>query len=205
MITLYGVSGSPYVRKVQIVLAEKHLAYEMETVIPMVQPGGAVTTVWPGGGSVGYETIHPLKKVPALRDERGTLADSSVICAYLDRAYPDPQLYPSDPYLYGRALWFEEYGDTGLVAGEPRPDRRGHARGSNGRTDRRPRSRHDPLHVRPANHDVELRVHPRRPARPGPRADGRHGRQRLHPVCGGPWGGRTPGERRGGVPGGRGA
>ncbi len=116
MITLYGVSGSPYVRKVQIVLAEKHLAYEMETVIPMVQPGGAVTTVWPGGGSVGYETIHPLKKVPALRDERGTLADSSVICAYLDRAYPDPQLYPSDPYLYGRALWFEEYGDTGLVA-----------------------------------------------------------------------------------------
>ena len=42
MITLYGVSGSPYVRKVQIVLAEKHLAYEMETVIPMVQPGGAV-------------------------------------------------------------------------------------------------------------------------------------------------------------------
>src|SRR5439155_862118 len=53
--------------------------------------------------------------------------------------------------------------------------------------------------VRPANHDVELRVHRRRPARPGPRTDGRHGRQRLHPVCGATRAGRTPGERRGGV------
>ena len=116
MITLYGVSGSPFVRKVQIVLAEKGLAYEMETVIPMVQPSGDVVVAWPGGGPRGYEAIHPLKKVPALRDEGGTLADSSVICAYLDRAYPDPRLYPSDPHQYGRALWFEEYGDTALVA-----------------------------------------------------------------------------------------
>src|SRR5438094_867962 len=32
------------------------------------------------------------------------------------RLHAETQLYPSDPYLYGRALWFEEYGDTGLVA-----------------------------------------------------------------------------------------
>jgi glutathione S-transferase len=28
---------------------------------------------------------------------------------------PNPRLYPSDPYDYARALWFEEYGDSGLV------------------------------------------------------------------------------------------
>src|SRR5947209_15353051 len=102
MITLYGVSGSPYVRKVQIVLAEKHLAYEMETVIPMVQPGGTVTTVWPGGGSEGYETIHPLKKVPALRDEKETLAVSSVISPSFNAAFPDRQFYPPDRTFSGR-------------------------------------------------------------------------------------------------------
>src|SRR6266516_3829279 len=65
---------------------------------------------------VSYDLLNPesVRKKEAI--ETAINADSSVICAYLDRAYPDPQLYPSDPYLYGRALWFEEYGDTGLVA-----------------------------------------------------------------------------------------
>ena len=31
------------------------------------------------------------------------------------RTHPTPALYPSDPYEYARALWFEEYGDTALV------------------------------------------------------------------------------------------
>jgi len=38
-----------------------------------------------------------------------------VICAYLERTHPNPPLYPSDPYDYARALWFEEYADGGLV------------------------------------------------------------------------------------------
>jgi glutathione S-transferase len=28
---------------------------------------------------------------------------------------PEPPLYPGDPYPYARALWFEEYGDGGLI------------------------------------------------------------------------------------------
>src|SRR5262249_48612019 len=41
--------------------------------------------------------------------------DSSVICAYLERVFPNHPLYPSDPYAYARALWFEEYVDGGIV------------------------------------------------------------------------------------------
>ena len=62
-----------------------------------------------------YRRISPLGKVPAFRDGDRALADSSVICAYLERTHPEPPLYPPDPYVHARALWFEEYGDTALA------------------------------------------------------------------------------------------
>jgi glutathione S-transferase len=65
--------------------------------------------------SAEYKKISPLGKVPAYKDGDRALADSSVICAYLERTHPQPALYPSDPYEYARALWFEEYGDSALV------------------------------------------------------------------------------------------
>lgn len=102
MPTLYGAAASPFVRKVRIVLDEKGIAYEHDPVIPF-------------NVSDDYRKISPLGKIPAFRDGDKTLADSSVICAYLERAHPTPALYPSDPYQYARALWFEEYGDGGLV------------------------------------------------------------------------------------------
>lgn len=103
MATLYGVGLSPFVRKVRVLLAEKGVAYEHDPVLPF-------------NVSAEYKAISPLGKVPAYRDEKGALADSSVICAYLERCHPTPALYPSDPYEYARALWFEEYGDSPLVA-----------------------------------------------------------------------------------------
>jgi glutathione S-transferase len=99
---LYGASASPFVRKVRVVLAEKGLSYEHDPVIPM-------------NVSPEYRKISPLGKIPAFEHDGRTLADSSVICAYLERIHPQPALYPSDPYEYARALWFEEYGDGGLV------------------------------------------------------------------------------------------
>ena len=103
MATLYGVGLSPFVRKVRVLLAEKGLSYEHDPVLPF-------------NVSAEYKAISPLGKIPAYRDERGALADSSVICAYLERRHPTPALYPSDPYEYARALWFEEYADSPLVA-----------------------------------------------------------------------------------------
>ena len=101
---VYGASASPFVRKVRAVLAEKGIAYELDPVIPF-------------NVSPEFKRISPLGKIPVYEDGGRTLADSSVICAYLERAHPTPALYPKDPYDYGRALWFEEYADTAL-AGE---------------------------------------------------------------------------------------
>jgi glutathione S-transferase len=103
MPTVYGVNASPFVRKVRVFLAEKGMSYDLDPVIPI-------------GVTPEFRKISPLGKIPAFRDGDRTLADSSVICAYLERTHPVPPLYPHDPYDYARALWFEEYADGGLVS-----------------------------------------------------------------------------------------
>jgi glutathione S-transferase len=50
--------------------------------------------------------------VPVLIDDRVTLADSSVICQYLEDRYPTPTLYPADIADRARARWLEEYADS---------------------------------------------------------------------------------------------
>jgi glutathione S-transferase len=99
---VYGASVSPFVRKVLVYLAEKGLDYEHDPVNPFSPPEN-------------YKAISPLGKIPAFQDGDKTLADSSVICQYLERRHPKPALYPGDDYDYARALWFEEFMDGAFV------------------------------------------------------------------------------------------
>jgi glutathione S-transferase len=101
-LVVLGGSVSPFVRKVRAFLAEKGLDYQHEQVNPFSPPPG-------------YREISPLGKIPAFKDGERTLCDSSVICAYLEKRFPQPALYPSEPYDYARALWIEEFMDGGLV------------------------------------------------------------------------------------------
>lgn len=104
-IVVYGGSISPFVRKVRVALAEKNVPYSLEQVNPFAPPPG-------------FLEISPLKRIPVLRDtdlpEPNTIPDSSAICDYLERKFPSPALYPADPFLRARALWYEEYADTAL-------------------------------------------------------------------------------------------
>ncbi len=108
-LVLYGSSLSPFQRKVEAVLALKGLDYDCEEVSIMVLPD------W-------YKPISPLGRIPSLRDRdiaekgpAGTITDSSAICGYLEKKQPDPAVYPADAFDHGRALWLEEYADTGLA------------------------------------------------------------------------------------------
>jgi glutathione S-transferase len=69
-----------------------------------------------------FKEISPARRIPVLRDTTvgeegtlGTIPDSSAICAYVERRFPEPALYPADPYEYGRAVWLEEYCDSELA------------------------------------------------------------------------------------------
>jgi glutathione S-transferase len=99
---VFGTSVSPFVRKVRIVLTEKGLLYRHENVNEAKPPDG-------------WRELSPLGKIPAFKDCDRALAGSSVICAYLERRFPMPPLYPSEPYDYARALWFEDYMDDGFA------------------------------------------------------------------------------------------
>lgn len=97
-LTVYGAALSPFVRKVRVALAEKSLPCEHVEINPFALPPD-------------YEQLNPLKRVPAFKDGDITLADSSVICNYLERKYTDHPLIPNDPYLAARVAWFEKYAD----------------------------------------------------------------------------------------------
>lgn len=99
---IHGANLSPFVRKLRVAMVEKGLPYELKPLIPF-------------GVAAEYKKKSPLGKIPCYEDGDFVLPDSSCIIAYLEKAHPQPALYPSDPKLYGRALWYEEYADSRMV------------------------------------------------------------------------------------------
>ena len=106
--TLHGVSLSPFVRKVRAVLGIKGIEYDLVPVMP-------------GAMDPAFLAKSPLSKIPVWEESGDpseadfVLPDSSAICAYLERAVPEPAVYPTDPRAFGKALFWEEYGDTRIV------------------------------------------------------------------------------------------
>jgi glutathione S-transferase len=98
---IIGSYVSPYVRKVLACLALKGLDYEIDPITPFY-------------GDDEFERLSPLRRIPVLIDGDLTLCDSSVICAWLDEAYPQRPLLPADVNDRARARWLEEYADTRL-------------------------------------------------------------------------------------------
>jgi glutathione S-transferase len=96
-----GSYVSPYVRKVLACLLLKGLDYEIDPITPFFGDGD-------------FARLSPLRRIPVLIDGDLALCDSSVICAYLDDAYPERPLLPSGVADRARARWLEEYADTRL-------------------------------------------------------------------------------------------
>ena len=95
MIKVYGVHGSPFVRKVLVALDFKNIPYEIIAQMPF-------------SGDAEYLKVNPLGKVPTLVDGELTLGDSKVICRYLENAYPEPSLYPAEVADNAMADWYED-------------------------------------------------------------------------------------------------
>ena len=100
---LYGMSISPFVRKVMVYLAEKGLPVEMPPHSPMAP-------------SPEFLAISPFRKMPAFSDGDFGVCDSTAIITYLEAKYPTPALIPADPASRAKTIWFEEFADT-IVAG----------------------------------------------------------------------------------------
>jgi glutathione S-transferase len=101
MVTIIGSYVSPYVRKVLACLNLKRVDYEVDPITPFF-------------GNDEFRSLSPLCRIPVLIDAEFSISDSSVICAYIDEAYPGHPLFPADAKDRARARWFEEYADTRL-------------------------------------------------------------------------------------------
>jgi glutathione S-transferase len=102
MLKIHGVPFSAHTRKVIITALEKAIPYELVPVIPLTPPPG-------------WQERSPLGLIPIIEDGDFTLADSTAICQYLDRAYPGLSLYPGDARQFARVIWLEEFVDGGLA------------------------------------------------------------------------------------------
>jgi glutathione S-transferase len=89
-IVLYGIPGSPYVRSVQLCLEEKSAPYRMEALNP-----GAIR-------GADHVERHPFGRVPVIDHGGYCLYETQAILRYLDAAFPDPCLQPSEPRAIGR-------------------------------------------------------------------------------------------------------
>ena len=96
---LLGHDGSPYVRKVRLVLEEKRIPYEYVHARSS-EPGSPVPD------------YNPLAKIPVLVTDAGkAVYDSPVIVDYIDSLAGAPRLIPADPEARVDVKRWEALGD----------------------------------------------------------------------------------------------
>jgi len=100
---LYGYIGSPYV--VRAVLMARWKGCALELTAP---PGGNLK-------SAEFLRINPIGKMPALEDAGSHLAESTVICEYLDETLPGRRLLPDDPMDRAQSRLLARLLDTYVV------------------------------------------------------------------------------------------
>lgn len=83
MIRLFHVPLSPFCRKVRLSLAEKKIEVEL-----------VEERYWEQDAD--FLRRNPAGKVPVLKIDGQTLAESSAICEYIEEKYPEPPLLPKD-------------------------------------------------------------------------------------------------------------
>ena len=101
MIVLYEHPLSPYAQKVKILLLEKGLPFETR----MPNPADL-------GPTSEFVRASPRGEVPVLIDGDARIFDSTVICEYLEDAYPEPPMRPKAPVERARVRMLEDTCDT---------------------------------------------------------------------------------------------
>jgi glutathione S-transferase len=100
MITLYDFKASPNCQRVKIVLAEKHLPYEIVPIDLRKQEQKTPE----------FLKLNPNGKVPVLTDDGTVLYESCIINEYLNEKYSNPPLMPADLGKRAKARILTDYG-----------------------------------------------------------------------------------------------
>ena len=91
---LYWGSGSPFAWRVMLTLEVKRLTYQ-STLLEFSRGDHK---------AADFLKLNPRGKVPVLKDDDFVLNESLAIMAYLDKKYPEPQLFGTSPQETG-LIW----------------------------------------------------------------------------------------------------
>ncbi|NIB42318.1 glutathione S-transferase family protein [Pseudomaricurvus alkylphenolicus] len=103
-ITLYHAGLSPCAHKVRLVLVERKIPFE----------GRHIDLMSKENLEPEYLKINPKGLVPALIDKGTVVTESTVICEYLEDAYPDNPLMPEDPIKRAQVRYMLKLVDESL-------------------------------------------------------------------------------------------
>jgi glutathione S-transferase len=104
---LYQTYTSPFPTRVRLVLYAKGIEAEI------VEPPGFHSSAEPKGD---YLAINPIGRVPTLvLDDGRALPESEVICEYLEDAFPEPRVTPTDPWARAQVRLISRLCDFYLV------------------------------------------------------------------------------------------
>jgi glutathione S-transferase len=84
MLELYQFEASTFAEKIRLILDYKQLPYRK-------------IEVTPGVGQIDVFRLSGQRQVPVLKDNEQVIADSTAIALYLEKAYPERPLMPTDP------------------------------------------------------------------------------------------------------------
>ncbi|MEM7460159.1 MAG: glutathione S-transferase family protein [Pseudomonadota bacterium] len=101
---VHGTILSPWVRRLVAFIEEKHLDYEIVTVVPLGDP------------DPDFLKISPLGKVPVLEFNGRFLPDSLAACTLLEAETPEPALFPKTGWDHAWMLWLCDYLSTAFFA-----------------------------------------------------------------------------------------
>jgi glutathione S-transferase len=107
VLTLYDFGNSVCCQKVRITLCAKGLDWEPVSV-----------DLFKGEQyDPKYLRMNPKGVVPTLVHDGKPVIESTLICEYLDKVFPEPPLVPSDPWLGSRMRVWSKMVDEGLFEG----------------------------------------------------------------------------------------
>ncbi|MGR8948110.1 MAG: glutathione S-transferase family protein [Gammaproteobacteria bacterium] len=85
----YGISISNYYSTLKTALIEKNISFEEIATFPSAKPD--------------VLALSPMGKVPYIEVNGEGLSETNVIFDYLEDTYPEPALYPADPWARAKA------------------------------------------------------------------------------------------------------
>ncbi len=104
MLKLYKSGNSICTQKVMITLREKGLTPETQNLNLFANEQY----------DPAYLKINPKGVVPTLVDDGRIIIESTLICEYLEEAYPEPRLVPADPWLKAQMRLWSKAIDEGI-------------------------------------------------------------------------------------------